>query len=66
MCGRRFGKTMIGITETLKLIQNPNQLVSYFAPTNAQAKKVFWKKLKQSIPYDWIKNISEVVPYNIQ
>lgn len=57
---------MIGITETLKLIQNPNQLISYFAPTNAQAKKVFWKKLKQSIPYDWIKNISEVVPYNIQ
>lgn len=66
VCGRRFGKTMIGITETLKLIQNSNQLVSYFAPTNAQAKKVFWKKLKQSIPYDWIKNISEVVPYNIQ
>lgn len=56
---------MLGIAETHSEIAVPNSLVAYIAPTNAQAKKVFWKKLKQSLPEDLILSITETVPYNI-
>jgi hypothetical protein len=66
ICGRRFGKTMILLTEALKQLKYPNQLVMYVAPTNAQAKKVFWKKLKQYIPQCYILDKQETYPLTLK
>lgn len=60
VCGRRFGKTFLGKAEmrrAARLAMQWNVSVEdeiwYAAPTFKQAKRVFWRRLKQSIPVSW-------------
>ncbi|MCA5275022.1 hypothetical protein K1S89_21305 [Klebsiella pneumoniae] len=60
VCGRRFGKTFLGKAEmrrAARLAQKWKVSVEdeiwYCAPTQKQAKRVFWRRLKQSIPPHW-------------
>lgn len=60
VCGRRFGKTFLAKAEmrrAARLAQKWNVSVEdeiwYAAPTFKQAKRVFWKRLKQAIPPSW-------------
>ncbi len=60
VCGRRFGKTYLGKAEmrraariAMKWGVSVEDEIWYCAPTFKQAKRVFWKRLKQSIPNSW-------------
>lgn len=60
VCGRRFGKTFLAKAEmrrAARLVAKWNVSVEdeiwYSAPTFKQAKRVFWKRLKQAIPPSW-------------
>ncbi|CAI1512717.1 Terminase-like family [Serratia quinivorans] len=60
VCGRRFGKTFLGKAEmrrAARLADRWNVSVEdeiwYCAPTLKQAKRVFWRRLKQAIPPHW-------------
>ncbi len=60
VCGRRFGKTFLGKAEmrrAARLAQKWNvsteDEIWYGAPTFKQAKRVFWRRLKQAIPAHW-------------
>jgi hypothetical protein len=60
VCGRRFGKTYLGkaeIRRAARLAAEWNVSIEdeiwYCAPTFKQAKRVFWRRLKQSIPPSW-------------
>lgn len=60
VCGRRFGKTYLAkaeIRRAARLAAECNVSVEdeiwYAAPTFKQAKRVFWKRLKQAIPPSW-------------
>ena len=60
VCGRRFGKTFLAKAEmrrAARLAAKWNVSVEneiwYAAPTFKQAKRVFWKRLKQAIPASW-------------
>lgn len=60
VCGRRFGKTFLGKAEmrrAARLAMQWNVSVEdeiwYAAPTFKQAKRVFWRRLKQAIPIEW-------------
>ncbi|HBE9077635.1 terminase large subunit domain-containing protein [Serratia fonticola] len=60
VCGRRFGKTFLGKAEmrrAARLADRWNVSVEdeiwYCAPTLKQAKRVFWRRLKQAIPLHW-------------
>lgn len=61
--GRRAGKSEIAKRRlvTILPIVKPWQDPRYFAaaPTNAQAKRVFWKDLKALTPKSWIKRVYE-------
>lgn len=61
VCGRRFGKTFLirrEMKRAAKLVANRNVPIQnelwYGAPTFKQAKRVFWRLLKRSIPSTWI------------
>lgn len=61
VCGRRFGKTFIAAEEirrsirmaVKKRISSENE-IWYGAPTQKQAKRVFWPRLKKAIPRCWM------------
>jgi len=60
VCGRRFGKTFLGKAEmrraarlAMKWGVSVEDEIWYCAPTFKQAKRVFWKRLKQAIPKEW-------------
>lgn len=60
VCGRRFGKTFLGKSEmrrAARLAVHWNVSVEdeiwYAAPTQKQARRVFWRRLKQAIPESW-------------
>jgi hypothetical protein len=60
VCGRRFGKTFLGKAEIRRAARLAAQWnvstedeIWYCAPTFKQAKRVFWKRLKQAIPPSW-------------
>lgn len=61
VCGRRFGKTYLGAAEIRRACQlaarwdvSPDDEIWYAAPTFKQAKRVFWRRLKRSIPRSWL------------
>jgi len=61
VCGRRFGKTFLGVEEIkrayrLAVERNVDQdnEIWYGAPTFKQAKRVFWNRLKRYMPPGWI------------
>ncbi|MCE6993070.1 hypothetical protein [Dyadobacter sp. CY323] len=61
VCGRRFGKTFLGKAEmrraarcAMKWGVSIEDEIWYGAPTFKQAKRVFWRRLKQAIPPNWI------------
>lgn len=60
VCGRRFGKTFLGKAEMRRAARLAMQWgvsvedeIWYGAPTFKQAKRVFWRRLKQAIPKSW-------------
>ncbi len=60
VCGRRFGKTFLGKAEMRRAARlavkwgvSVEDEIWYCAPTFKQAKRVFWRRLKQSIPPHW-------------
>lgn len=60
VCGRRFGKTFLGKAEIRRAVRlaatcgvSVEDEIWYAAPTFKQAKRVFWKRLKQAIPPSW-------------
>lgn len=60
VCGRRFGKTFLGRAEMRRAARlamewnvSTDDEIWYAAPTFKQAKRVFWRRLKQSIPPRW-------------
>ena len=60
VCGRRFGKTFLGKAEmrrasrlAMKWGVSVEDEIWYAAPTFKQAKRVFWRRLKQAIPPAW-------------
>ncbi len=60
VCGRRFGKTFLGKAEMRRAARLAKQWgvsvedeIWYAAPTFKQAKRVFWRRLKQAIPPSW-------------
>lgn len=60
VCGRRFGKTFLGKAEIRRAARlaaewnvSTEDEIWYCAPTFKQAKRVFWKRLKQAIPSSW-------------
>lgn len=60
VCGRRFGKTFLGKAEMRRAARLAMQWnvsiedeIWYAAPTFKQAKRVFWRRLKQAIPREW-------------
>jgi hypothetical protein len=60
VCGRRFGKTFLGKAEMRRAARLASQWgvsvedeIWYAAPTFKQAKRVFWRRLKQAIPPSW-------------
>lgn len=61
VCGRRFGKTFLAMKEIRRAAQlaakrkiHPDNEIWYGAPTFKQAKRVFWMRLKRSIPRSWL------------
>ena len=60
-CGRRFGKTFLGVEEIRRAAReavrqnvHPDNEIWYGAPTFKQGKRVFWRRLKRAIPPRWI------------
>lgn len=60
VCGRRFGKTFLGKAEMRRAARLASEWgvsvedeIWYAAPTFKQAKRVFWRRLKQAIPASW-------------
>ncbi len=61
VCGRRFGKSFLGVEEirracrlaVLKKVSTDNE-IWYAAPNFRQAKRVFWRRLKKGIPASWL------------
>jgi len=61
VCGRRFGKTFLGVEEVNRAYRlavqrnvSPDDEIWYGAPTFKQAKRVFWNRLKRYFPTEWI------------
>ena len=62
-CGRRFGKTFLLREEMRRAVRLAvkwrvpvENEIWYGAPTFKQAKRVFWRTLKRSIPREWLVN----------
>lgn len=60
VCGRRFGKTFLGKAEMRRAARlavhwgvSVEDEIWYAAPTQKQARRVFWRRLKQAIPESW-------------
>ncbi|MDZ4190385.1 MAG: terminase [Pseudomonas sp.] len=60
VCGRRFGKTFLGKAEMRRAARlavhwgvSFEDEIWYAAPTQKQARRVFWRRLKQAIPESW-------------
>ncbi len=60
-CGRRFGKTFLGVEEVRRAAReavrhrvHPDNEIWYGAPTFKQGKRVFWRRLKRAIPARWV------------
>lgn len=60
VCGRRFGKTFLGKAEMRRAARlavhwgvSVEDEIWYAAPTQKQARRVFWRRLKQAIPEAW-------------
>lgn len=65
VCGRRFGKTYLGVEEIKRAYRlaierncSLDDEIWYGAPTFKQAKRVFWGRLKRFFPADWIAGIN--------
>jgi phage terminase large subunit len=60
VCGRRFGKTFLAMTEIAKVARYPDKNVYVIYPTYKQAKKVLWKSLrKKMVAVNWVSKINE-------
>ena len=59
-CGRRFGKSYLGINELAKFARYPNRKCLYVAPTYRMAKQIIWEDLKLLLQEKrWVKKINE-------
>jgi Terminase large subunit, T4likevirus-type, N-terminal len=53
VAGRRFGKTYLALIELVRAAWVSGRLVWYIAPTNKQAKRIAWKRLKKLTCLYW-------------
>jgi hypothetical protein len=59
-CGRRFGKSFVGIRELARFAVPPNQKVWYLSPTYRQSKQIIWTPLKEKLlALRWVKKVNE-------
>lgn len=54
VCGRRFGKTYLGVSRLLAGIAKRPGLYWYVAPTRVDAKEIAWDLLKTMAPRGWL------------
>ena len=61
VCGRRFGKTYLGVEEIIRAYRlavernvSRDDEIWYGAPTFKQAKRVMWARLKRYFPLAWL------------
>jgi Terminase large subunit, T4likevirus-type, N-terminal len=47
VAGRRFGKTQVALIELIRAVCARDRIAWYVAPTNKQAKRIAWKRIKQ-------------------
>jgi hypothetical protein len=60
VAGRRFGKTILGVTECLYEAQSRTKaLIWYIAPTYRMAKELVWEELKEAVPPHMIASKNE-------
>lgn len=59
VAGRRWGKTNLALSEMLRAIKKPRQLVWYIAPTYRMARQIMWQMLKDTAPRRWITKSNE-------
>ena len=48
-CGRRFGKSFVGVREMARFASKPKQKVWYVSPTYRQSKQIIWQPLKERL-----------------
>jgi hypothetical protein len=53
VAGRRFGKTHLALVEMIRAAQSPGRIVWYVGPTDDQAKRVVWERLKNMTRQWW-------------
>src|SRR3954466_3807744 len=59
-CGRRFGKSFLGIRELARLAAKPKQKVWYVSPTYRQSKQNLWQPLKECLlAVRWVEKLNE-------
>lgn len=59
VAGRRFGKTILALTEILKHAEQKSK-IWYIAPTYKQAELIAWKMLQDMIPRELVSHKNEV------
>lgn len=59
-CGRRFGKSFVGVREMARFASQPKRKVWYVAPTYRMSKQIIWQPLKEKlIEARWAKKFNE-------
>lgn len=59
-CGRRFGKSFLGIRELARFAAKPKQKVWYVSPTYRQSKQNLWQPLKERLlAVRWVEKLNE-------
>src|SRR5215218_10461547 len=59
-CGRRFGKSHLGIREMARFARMPKQKVWYVSPTYRMCKQNIWQPLKEKLrAVRWVQKLNE-------
>jgi hypothetical protein len=59
-CGRRFGKSHLGIREMARFARLPKQRVWYVSPTYRMSKQIIWQPLKEKLmAVRWVEKANE-------
>jgi hypothetical protein len=54
VAGRRFGKSELALAELVRAaLHSPNRLVWYVCPSDKQAKRIIWRRLKAATSHLW-------------
>ena len=59
-CGRRWGKSALGVREIAKAATKPNSNVMYVAPSYQMCRNIIWRPLKTKLSsLNWVSKINE-------